>query len=290
MNQYGHRVRMHQDPQYPMESGFMDSHPLSALTSDVAGLQTHDYNSQIISSEPKLDLLSAASLSSSWLADAARQLQEIRLEVEEACELDSETEVVQGSVYDEAYFLLNVLHHIIPMPDIMWLEDGGIGLEWRTGDGIATVSLYGDGFVTYGATWKGSREISGTCPLSDSILLPHFLNVLREFFRQAEGGEGGENFDIQVTLPLKHVLPQHKMNAEHKAKEAFVLELLRQGEISAGRAASLLNISRWALSDLMFEAGISPFDDSLTSEAFAAEVADALKDFDERRYARIRRK
>ena len=40
----------------------------------------------------------------------------------------------------------------------------------------------------------------------------------------------------------------------------------------------------------MFEAGISPFDDSLTSEAFAAEVADALKDFDELRYVRIRRK
>lgn len=74
---------------------------------------------------------------------------------------------------------------------------------------------------------------------------------------------------------------QHKTDAEDKAKEAFVLELLRQGEISAGRAASLLNISRWTLSDLMFEVGISPFDDSLTPEAFAAEVADALKDFDE---------
>ena len=208
-----------------------------------------------------------------------RELEDIREEVKEACSLDSSTAPVPDSAYEETVVFLQQISRDIPLPDMMWLEDGGIGFEWRPGDGIATVSLYGDGFVTYGATWKGSREISGTCPLSDSILLPHFLNVLREFFRQAEGGEGGENFDIQVTLPLKHVLPQHKMNAEHKAKEAFVLELLRQGEISAGRAASLLNISRWALSDLMFETGISPFDDSLTSEAFAAEVADALKDF-----------
>ena len=209
-----------------------------------------------------------------------RELADIREEVEEACSLDSGTAPVPDSAYEETLTFLQQMSRDIPIPDIIWLEDGGIGLEWRPGDGIATMSLYGDGLVIYGATWKGSRKISGTCPLSDPVLLPHFLNVLREFFRQAVGEEESENFEIQITLPLKHVLPQHKTNAQHKAKEAFVLELLRQGGISAGRAASLLNISRWELSDLMFEAGISPFDDSLTPEAFAAEVADALKDFD----------
>ena len=210
-----------------------------------------------------------------------QELEDIREEVKEACSLDSGATPVPGAAYEETLDFLQQMSLGIPLPDIMWLEDGGIGLEWRPGDGIATVSLYGDGLVIYGATWQGSRRISGTCPLSDPILLPHFVNVLREFFRQVAGGAEGENFEIQITLPLKHVLPQHKTNAEDKAKEAFVLELLRQGGISAGRAASLLNISRWTLSDLMFEAGISPFDDSLTPEAFAAEVADALKDFDE---------
>ena len=56
-----------------------------------------------------------------------------------------------------------------------------------------------------------------------------------------------------------------------------MLELLRQGDISAGRAARLLNISRWVLSDLRYEAGISPFDDSLTTEALDAEVKSAFK-------------
>ena len=73
----------------------------------------------------------------------------------------------------------------------------------------------------------------------------------------------------------------NKADAERKAKEAFVLELLRQGDISAGRAAGLLNISRWDLLELMYEAGISPFDDSLTAETLDAEVKSALKDFDE---------
>ena len=86
--------------------------------------------------------------------------------------------------------------------------------------------------------------------------------------------------EIRFTLPIDEVLLQHKTDAEHKAKEAFVLELLRQGDISAGRAAGLLNISRWDLSELMYEAGISPFDDSLTPEALEAEIKSALKDFD----------
>lgn len=60
------------------------------------------------------------------------------------------------------------------------------------------------------------------------------------------------------------------------AKEAFVLELLRHGDISAGRAAKLLNISRWDLSDLMSAAGISPFAE-LSAEDLDAEVETALK-------------
>ena len=87
--------------------------------------------------------------------------------------------------------------------------------------------------------------------------------------------------EVRFTLPLDEVLLQHKGAAEQKAREAFVLELLRQGDISAGRAARLLNTSRWDLSELMYEAGISPFDDSLTAETLDAEVKSALKDFDE---------
>ena len=87
--------------------------------------------------------------------------------------------------------------------------------------------------------------------------------------------------EVRFTLPLDGILLEHKVEAERKAREAYVLELLRQGDISAGRAARLLNISRWDLSELMYAAGISPFDDSLTAEMLDAEVESALKDFDE---------
>ena len=78
------------------------------------------------------------------------------------------------------------------------------------------------------------------------------------------------------TLPIDESFLEHKTNAERKAKEAFVLELLRHGDISAGRAAKLLDISRWDLSDLMSAAGISPFAE-LSAEALDAEVQIALK-------------
>ena len=78
------------------------------------------------------------------------------------------------------------------------------------------------------------------------------------------------------TLPIDESLLQHKTDAERKAKEVFVLELLRYGDISAGRAAKLLNISRWDLSDLMSAAGISPFAE-LTAKELDAEVETARK-------------
>ena len=81
--------------------------------------------------------------------------------------------------------------------------------------------------------------------------------------------------EVHFTLPIEETRLHHKTKAEYKAKEAFVLELLRQGDISAGKAAKLLNISRWELSDLMSAAGISPFAEQ-TEEELATEVQYAM--------------
>ena len=91
---------------------------------------------------------------------------------------------------------------------------------------------------------------------------------------------GKTTLEVQFHLPIENVSKKHQTEATKKAKAAFVLELLRQGDISAGKAAELLNISRWRLSKLMAEASISPFDDSLTSEDLAAEVNSALQAFE----------
>ena len=85
---------------------------------------------------------------------------------------------------------------------------------------------------------------------------------------------------MQFHLPIENISQKHQTEAIKKAKAAFVLELLRQGDISAGKAAELLNVSRWKLSELMADAGISAFDESQTAETLQAEVDNALKDFE----------
>lgn len=84
---------------------------------------------------------------------------------------------------------------------------------------------------------------------------------------------------FKFTIPISESLLAHRITAERKAREAFVLELLRQGDISAGRAARLLSLDRWQLSELMFAHHISPFDETMTREELEREVADAANDF-----------
>jgi hypothetical protein len=114
-----------------------------------------------------------------------RELDEIREEVEETCKVASDVSPVPQPAYDETSTLLKrISHDNIPMPDMMWLEDGGIGLEWRPGDGIITMSLYGDEHVNFVVVLGNQHEIAGTCPLSDPFLLPNFLTILPDLFQR----------------------------------------------------------------------------------------------------------
>ena len=117
------------------------------------------------------------------LDEALQELEGIREEVEETCAVDNDVVAVPESAYKDARTLLQRIHREIPKPDIMWSEDGGIGLEWRPGDGIATMSLYGDNHVIYGAFFNKKREVEGICPLSDTVLLQGFLTTLRNLFQ-----------------------------------------------------------------------------------------------------------
>jgi predicted HTH domain antitoxin len=57
-----------------------------------------------------------------------------------------------------------------------------------------------------------------------------------------------------------------------KAKEALILELLREARISQGKAAGLLGISRWEMLDLMARHHISSGPES--AEEMRQEVED----------------
>lgn len=118
------------------------------------------------------------------LEDVRRELTEIREEIEETCAVVDNVKAVPESAYEETLSLFKQLRHNIPMPDMMWLEDGGIGLEWRPGDGIATMSIYGDNLVIFGAFFSDKREFDGICALSDTVSLDGLVTTLRNLFQK----------------------------------------------------------------------------------------------------------
>jgi predicted HTH domain antitoxin len=83
--------------------------------------------------------------------------------------------------------------------------------------------------------------------------------------------------EVKFTVPIGEISEEHRAEAERKAREAFVMELLRQHSISSGRAAKLLGVNRWQLDDLMSLYRISPFDDTMTREELKQEVANAAR-------------
>lgn len=185
MNKRGSRALYHQGPQGQMETEFMNAPNASLSTPYRADLQTQEYRPLSASDETVLNPSAVADLGFFWIDDAVQQLREVHQEVKEAYELDSEIDLIPDSAYDEAYWLLRVLSGCnISMPDIGWLMDGGIGFEWRSkdGKGIATISIYGDNQIVYGASLGNTRRVKGTCPLSNLRSLTGFLTILLVLF------------------------------------------------------------------------------------------------------------
>ena len=149
--------------------------------------ETRKLDSEIDPNESMHNLFSVADLDFSWLTEAEQQLQEVYQEVEEVCLSDDEIDPVPHSAYHDAYSLLEILfNNNVPMPDIGWLMDGGIGLEWRSQHvkGIGTMSMYGDNKVIYGASLENGQKDKGACEITDLVELFRFLPMLKTLCSQ----------------------------------------------------------------------------------------------------------
>ena len=88
----------------------------------------------------------------------------------------------QGDFKRECVSPIEVLFdNDVPMPDIGWLTDGGIGFEWRSQNikGIGTISIYGENKIIYGASLGSTSEVKGTCLLTDLASFVRFLPTLK---------------------------------------------------------------------------------------------------------------
>ena len=80
--------------------------------------------------------------------------------------------------------------------------------------------------------------------------------------------------EITINLPEDIELDDAiREQAESKARQTYIMELLRHGSISTGYAAQSLNLSRLEILDLMGQHNISTFPEQ-TPEALSQEVAE----------------
>ena len=75
---------------------------------------------------------------------------------------------------------------------------------------------------------------------------------------------------LELELPDEILIQLREEDIMVKAKEALVMELLREHHISQGKAAEILDISRSALFDVMTKYRVPVID--LTEEELAAEL------------------
>ncbi|MGB7519836.1 MAG: UPF0175 family protein [Spirulinaceae cyanobacterium] len=80
---------------------------------------------------------------------------------------------------------------------------------------------------------------------------------------------------VKFALSVNNIPKSVQEVALARAKEAYIIALLKAGEISSGKAARLLNIPRTEVIESMGKWGISLFDNSLDIEDLAREVKQA---------------
>lgn len=80
---------------------------------------------------------------------------------------------------------------------------------------------------------------------------------------------------VQFNLRVANIPAAIHQEAQSRAKEAYVMTLLRHGIISSGRAARLLGLSRLDVIERMSQYGISVFAEQ-TQEELEQEVAETL--------------
>lgn len=84
-----------------------------------------------------------------------------------------------------------------------------------------------------------------------------------------------EPIEVSFTLSVLGISDPLKSEALAKAKEAYVMTLLAAGEITSGKAASLLNLSRLEIIEGMGQQNIPLFDDSMDIDLLHQEIPQA---------------
>ncbi len=110
-----------------------------------------------------------------------KTLQKVRAEAEEERRLDPELDGIPEGAYQDVERFLKTLHkshdgtlgRIASLADIMPLDNGEIGIEWREGQKIFTLSFGGDGHIVFAGIFSEESQARGIFTFST----PHLFAI-----------------------------------------------------------------------------------------------------------------
>ncbi len=106
--------------------------------------------------------------------DIEKALQKVRAEAEEERRLDQELDAIPETAYQDVDRFLKTINKLVPLPDIMPLDNGEICLEWREGQKIFTLSFGGDGHIVFAGIFGAENHTRGILTFS----MPHLIAVI----------------------------------------------------------------------------------------------------------------
>lgn len=106
-------------------------------------------------------------------------LQKVRAEAEEERRLDSELDAIPETAFDDVERFWKTVNqsdggtfgHTVRFPDMMPLDNGEIGLEWREGQTIFTLSFGGDGHIVFAGIFSAESKARGILTFSTHHLI-----------------------------------------------------------------------------------------------------------------------
>ncbi len=101
-------------------------------------------------------------------------LQEVRAEAEEERRFDQELDPIPEAAYEDVNQFLNVTNKLVPLPEIMPLDNGEICLEWREDRKIFTLSFGGDGHIVFAGIFSEENRARGILTFS----MPHLIAIV----------------------------------------------------------------------------------------------------------------
>ena len=114
--------------------------------------------------------------------DIEKALEKVRAEAEEERRLDSELDAIHETVYKDVDRFLRTIYasdygtigRFVSLADIMPLDNGEIGLEWREGQNIFTLSFGGDGHIVFAGIFSAENHARGILTFST----PHLIAII----------------------------------------------------------------------------------------------------------------